>query len=173
MTSSKGRLAVLYPKISDELKPSQLYAENNLDYDQFNAIFKKSSSVPNMAANIMVLLFEESEILACLNVAGRNSAAKQYGPALDPKRIQIIRKIVQENSIQEPTIWQECVHKMNHRIADIKKRWLTESFCPSETGSQEAQYFSVAQVQKFQLFSNQYPRFLINQLGNFISAETF
>ena len=103
--------------------PSSLYQENNLSYDKINRIFAQSKSMVNFAKNLMLELFDESELSQCHSVHGQSRLSSEFvRQGLDRHRIDLIRQIVEENAMASKTMWNECVNMMNAQLRKIKRR---------------------------------------------------
>ena len=115
--------AQFYSKLTDNLKPSPLYENNNLSYETMNVIYMKSTSIPGFSKNVMIHLFDKTELLECVNVRGLDNHQRVVGGRLDEDRIEIIRLIVEENAGDhfDQTLWQTCLNRMNIEIYRIKK----------------------------------------------------
>ena len=114
----------MYPKLSDNLKPSPLYEKNNLSYEKMNEIYKKSISIPNFAKNVMLHLFSKTELLECMNVRGLDPSHRFVGRCLDEARVECIRQMVEENAgdhIGQKPPWTYCLGMLNGTISRLKK----------------------------------------------------
>lgn len=95
--------------------------DKNLSYLKINSIFHKSHSIQNFATNLLLHLFDIAELTQNVNVNGRVMNGKTAKNALDEKRINIIRQIVEEKAEYDEQVWPSCVNAMNKKISAIKK----------------------------------------------------
>ena len=93
-----------------------------LSKETINAIFESSCSLLNFASRLMTHLFDQSELLKCRNVFGRFDANRQVNPkeALDERRVNTIRRLVEERAAPGDYTWQQCVDSMNKKLCEIK-----------------------------------------------------
>lgn len=111
----------LHPKMSEDLKQSQLYQNNNLSYQDINHTYRLSTSIPSFATALLEHMFDESELKKCLNVYGRAPCSPiPSNRCLDPRRVDLIRQIIEENSLFDRALWRQCVTRMNTRIEKLK-----------------------------------------------------
>ena len=95
--------------------------DKNLSYLKINSIYHKSHSIQNFATNLLLHLFDISELTQNVNVNGRVMNGKTAKNPLDEKRINIIRQIVEEKAEYDEQVWPSCVNAMNKKISAIKK----------------------------------------------------
>ena len=119
--NKSGRPRTCYPKFSKNLKQTQLYEQHGLDYAILNQIFDQSLSTPLFARNLMIHFFTKSELIKCTNVTGK-LGNEHVGSELDPGRVDLIRRIIEENPVSEKMLWANCIHRMNWYIRSLKKR---------------------------------------------------
>ena len=101
--------------------PTYPSIDKNLSYLKINSIYHKSHSIQNFATNLLLHLFDISELTQNVNVNGRVMNGKTAKNALDEKRINIIRQIVEEKAEYDEQVWPSCVNAMNKKISAIKK----------------------------------------------------
>ena len=110
-----------YPKTSEHLKQTQLYEKHSLDYAKLDRIFVRSKSLPNFAVNLALHFFDASELMQGFDIDGpRNLPATQSVSA--KRRFEIIREIVEENFIQEESLWPRCVVLLNKKIRQLNNK---------------------------------------------------
>lgn len=99
-------------------------ARQDLSPETVDHIYHRSRSVINFATNLMTHLFDHAELLSCLNVYGRHYSSpfslKHKG--LDERRVNIIKRAVQEKAGSGREIWPCCVKAMNDKINLEKRR---------------------------------------------------
>ena len=107
----------------------------DLSKETIDFIFKSSVTLPNFATHLMTQLFDQSELLKCRNVYGRSAAyphqIQNPDEALDERRVNIIRRCVEEKVGASDQTWKQCVNAMNTKIGKLRaelrpteKRWL-------------------------------------------------
>ena len=108
----------MYPKMFDNLKPSPLYQKNQLSYQAMNEIYKRSTTIPNFAKNVMLYLFDLSELLHCKRVMHVDRTEGTIG-GLDDARFEAIRQMVEENAgtIFSNSLWNYCLNAMSYSIS--------------------------------------------------------
>ena len=96
-------------------RPANTTRSTNLDLPikTINAIFLKSGTIPIFAANLMVHLFDESELIECQNVI--KSDGKD---GLDEARLALIHQLVKNKTTGN--VWGNCLTSMKARIKSIK-----------------------------------------------------
>lgn len=100
-----------------------------LSKETVDAIFRNSIHVRAFAANLMRQLFDHSELIECTNVMGRPTGTKKLNnstdhfkkAALDPVRVDFIRRQVLERVGPSDKIWSSCIGRMNQMLHDLKK----------------------------------------------------
>ena len=100
----------------------------DLSEQKINEIFDRSCSIVNFATNLMLHFFSEAELCACSNVYGRyvrQDSSQKSASALDAKRIETIRQLV-EHKAGSTDIWKSCVVTMNIKIWTVKDRYKNE-----------------------------------------------
>ena len=122
MTTSIYKPATMYPKVSENLVQSSLFAKNGLSYQMMNRVYQQSPSIPTFANNAMLHLFSSSELVKCQTVFGHSRTSSAYGTAqgLDQKRVDMIRQMVDQNSFPSPDQWSNCVSAMNAAIKKLQ-----------------------------------------------------
>ena len=106
---------------------------NDLSEKTVNAIYQSSPSIINFATKLMVHLFTEAEMIQSSNVYGRKcfqvptTSCEDIGPALDPERVETIRRLVEEKAGSSEKVWRSCVTGMNIKIWKVKKLVLRDN----------------------------------------------
>ena len=116
-----GRPRTSYPKILTNLEQTQLYEEHGLDYAILNRIFERSGSITFFARNLMNHFFTKSELIKCTNVTGK-LGPEHLGSELDPGRVDLIRRIIEENPVSEKMLWVNCLKVMYRYIGSLNRR---------------------------------------------------
>ena len=102
----------------------------DLSKETIDSIFESSCSLLSFATRLMSHLFDKSELLKCRNVYGRSGPiCYQIGnpeEALDEKRINIIRRLVEERPKPGDHTRMECVHAMNKKIGLMRRAYLSQ-----------------------------------------------
>ena len=81
--------------------------------------------MPVFARNLMVHLFSADEMKECFNVIGRvrrEPEEPNKTSGLDQVRIELIRRIVEENSLHDKQLWFVCLQIMNIQIRKTKTK---------------------------------------------------
>lgn len=98
------------------LQPSSLCKSKDLSKPTVDDIYKRSRSILNFATNLMLHLFDKSELRNCPYVyeplAKMVKKQPQIKKSLDQNRVNIIRELVQERVGPNPQIWKKCVNSM-------------------------------------------------------------
>ena len=134
----KARLALL-PKSGISRPAATKPTSNNtaapeikpevLSTDTIDVIFERSCSTLSFATRLMTRLFDKTELLKCRNVHGRSAGRSQHcnpDEALDERRVNIIRRLVEEKVGASNRTWKECVRAMNKKICNIKANFSQE-----------------------------------------------
>ena len=102
----------------------------DLSKETIDSIFESSCSLLNFATRLMAQLFDQSELLKSRNVYGLSGPhphqIQNLEEALDERRVNIIRRLVEERAKPGDYTWKQCVRAMNNKIGKIRAELLPE-----------------------------------------------
>ena len=131
----KARLSLL-PKSNISLRPSATKSTSNnitapevqpgdLSKETIDSIFENSCSTLSFATRLMLHLFDQTELHKCQNVYGRSGLfgyqIQNPDEALDERRVNTIRRLLEEKAEISDRTWKECVSTMNRKIGRMKR----------------------------------------------------
>ena len=101
---------------ANKVKPGDLSKET------IDVIYESSVTLPNFATHLMTHLFDQTELLKCRNVLGRSHGGHYCNPdeALDERRVNTIRRLVEEKAGASDHTWKKCEKAMNEKIRRMK-----------------------------------------------------
>ena len=130
----KARLSLL-PRQNISSRPAAKKSTSNnvasppatsgdLSKETVDSIFESSCSLLNFATRLMAHLFDQAELLKSRNVYGRSGAfphqIQNLEEALDERRVNIIRRLVEDRSEPGDHTWKQCVTAMNNKMGKMR-----------------------------------------------------